>query len=208
MMSWAKECLANPNANDYYRIPAAMNGQTEQPLTPTSSPQPITSSQSITTAPKHWHGSFGDRYEHHNVWVRGGQPQYYPARRSSSFSSSSTASNSSDSPSMPDQGVRSFPSFSSVPILDKPQSPNQETKLTKKKNTSKTPPLNNAQANTSPPGIGDRRQSSSASLFSGLSTQKRNPLDTNMAARRESWKEQVQPGGFFSKWWEGYTKGS
>lgn len=109
------ECLANPNANDYYRIPAAMNGQSEQPLTPTP-PQPI------TTAPKHWHGSFGDRYEHHNVWVRGGQSQYYPARRSSSFSSSSTASNSSDSPSMSDRGVH----FSLSPFqIDHPKQGNQ-----------------------------------------------------------------------------------
>lgn len=54
----------------------------------------------------------------------------------------------------------------------------------------------------------DRRRSSNPALFSGLSTQKRNPMDTNMTARRESWKDQMQPGGWFSKWWNGFTKGN
>lgn len=55
------------------------------------------SSQNTTTStasspPRHWHGSIGDRYEHHNVWVTGGSPQaYQPARRASSFSEASTS---------------------------------------------------------------------------------------------------------------------
>jgi hypothetical protein len=28
-------------------------------------------------SPRHWHGTVGDRYEHHNVWVRGGPPEPY-----------------------------------------------------------------------------------------------------------------------------------
>ncbi|OJI81397.1 hypothetical protein ASPTUDRAFT_46783 [Aspergillus tubingensis CBS 134.48] len=28
-------------------------------------------------SPRHWHGTVGDRYEHLNVWVRGGPPETY-----------------------------------------------------------------------------------------------------------------------------------
>lgn len=70
---------------------------------------------------------------------------------------------------------------------------------------------NSSNTNTTPrnnaPSI-DRRRSSNPALFSGLSTQKRNPMDTSMTARRQSWKDQEQPGGWFSKWWDGFTKGS
>jgi hypothetical protein len=61
------------------------------------------------------------------------------------------------------------------------------------------------------PSVNERRRSSASSgkgLFSGLSTQKRESADANMATRRASWDEQRQQGGFFSKLWEGYTRGS
>ncbi|PKY02127.1 hypothetical protein P168DRAFT_41583 [Aspergillus campestris IBT 28561] len=32
---------------------------------------------SSSSPPRHWHGSVGDRYEHHNVWVTGGPPGPY-----------------------------------------------------------------------------------------------------------------------------------
>lgn len=60
---------------------------------------------------------------------------------------------------------------------------------------------------SSPSGNNERRRSSTSALFSGLSTQKRNPMDSNMNARRQSWKDQESQGGWFSKWWDGYTKG-
>ncbi|THC96829.1 hypothetical protein EYZ11_003708 [Aspergillus tanneri] len=34
-------------------------------------------------SPRHWHGSIGDRHEHHNVWVVGGPPQTYVGHRPS-----------------------------------------------------------------------------------------------------------------------------
>ncbi|KAJ5389523.1 uncharacterized protein N7496_000591 [Penicillium cataractarum] len=63
------------------------------------------------------------------------------------------------------------------------------------------------------PSVHDRRRSSAGSgsgagLFSSLSSQKRESADANMAARRASWNEQREQGGFFSKLWEGYTRGS
>lgn len=75
--------------------------------------------------------------------------------------------------------------------------------------TTPTPASSSKKENVTPPMAGERRQSGQPPmLFSGLSTQKRNPLDPAMAARRQSWKEQGTQGGFFSKWWDGYTKGS
>ena len=55
-------------------------------------------SQPLPQPPKHWHGSFGDRYDHHNVWVTGGTPQAYYPRRAS-------ASSISGEPSMSDRRV-------------------------------------------------------------------------------------------------------
>ncbi|EYE94900.1 uncharacterized protein EURHEDRAFT_456786 [Aspergillus ruber CBS 135680] len=138
---------------------------------PVSSQTTTTTIPTAPSPPRHWHGSIGDRHEHHNVWVRGGSPQvYYPARRASSSSEASTSS------------------------MDR-------------RTSSANTPSNPSNQNTAPPSVGDRRRSSNAMLFSGLSTQKRDPLNTNMATRRESWKEQSNQGGFLSKWWDGYTKG-
>lgn len=68
--------------------------------------------------------------------------------------------------------------------------------------------------NASPvfPTLNERRRSSSsgsnAGLFANLHSQKRESTDPNMTARRASWNEQASKGGMFSKWWEGYTRGS
>ncbi|KAJ9485449.1 hypothetical protein VN97_g7927 [Penicillium thymicola] len=61
------------------------------------------------------------------------------------------------------------------------------------------------------PSLGERRRSSAGSpqgLFSNLHTQKRESTNADMATRRASWNEQAAKGGMFSKWWEGYTRGS
>lgn len=58
---------------------------------------------------------------------------------------------------------------------------------------------------------GERRRSSAGSnngLFSNLQTQKRESSSPDMATRRASWNEQAAKGGMFSKWWDGYTRGS
>ncbi|KAJ5788353.1 hypothetical protein N7457_003343 [Penicillium paradoxum] len=65
---------------------------------------------------------------------------------------------------------------------------------------------------TSPtlPTVSERRRSSTTSstgLFSNLHSQKRDSTDPDMATRRASWNEQAAKGGFFSKWWDGYTRG-
>ncbi|KAJ5480839.1 hypothetical protein N7539_006733 [Penicillium diatomitis] len=69
-----------------------------------------------------------------------------------------------------------------------------------------------ASSSGSPPStMNDRRRSSASSksgpMFAGLQSVKRDSTDANMSARRASWNEQQQPGGFFSKLWEGYTRG-
>ncbi|CAI7662719.1 unnamed protein product [Penicillium glandicola] len=61
-----------------------------------------------------------------------------------------------------------------------------------------------------PPSLAERRRSSAGSngLFSNLNTQKRESTNPDMATRRASWNEQAAKGGMFSKWWDGYTRGS
>ncbi|KAJ5373876.1 hypothetical protein N7517_005882 [Penicillium concentricum] len=64
---------------------------------------------------------------------------------------------------------------------------------------------------TNYPSLGERRRSSAGStggLFSNLQTQKRESTNPDMATRRASWNEQAAKGGMFSKWWDGYTRGS
>ncbi|CBF77436.1 hypothetical protein AN4474.2 [Aspergillus nidulans FGSC A4] len=59
---------------------------------------------------RHWHGNPGDRYEHHNVWVRGGAASSY--RRPSSASASDVfgaTDRRSSSASEGDAGARSPP---------------------------------------------------------------------------------------------------
>ncbi|KAL4927119.1 uncharacterized protein BDV17DRAFT_132191 [Aspergillus undulatus] len=122
--------------------------------------------------PRHWHGSVGDRYEHHNVWVRGGQSSAY--RRPSTGAADAFGTTDRRSSSASDASA------------------------------------NNDSAR-SPPSLGERRRSSGhgpSTLFESLTSQKRNPYDGAFAERRKSWQEQAHPGGFFSKWWSGYTGGT
>ncbi|KAF4216730.1 hypothetical protein CNMCM8980_007277 [Aspergillus fumigatiaffinis] len=60
----------------------------------------------------------------------------------------------------------------------------------------------------SPPrnGSGERRRSSTG-LFEGLTSTKRNATDPSVAARRQSWLEQSEQGGYLSKLWNTYTRG-
>lgn len=43
----------------------------------------MSSNDTSKSPPRHWHGTVGDRYEHHNVWVTGSRPQAYRPSRSS-----------------------------------------------------------------------------------------------------------------------------
>ncbi|RAL05874.1 uncharacterized protein BO80DRAFT_421075 [Aspergillus ibericus CBS 121593] len=134
--------------------------------------------QQPQSPPRHWHGTVGDRYEHHNVWVRGGPPQAY-RRPSIPTTTEATAAR----PDITDRRGSNSSDMSS----------------------------NSANASNSPPSIGDRRRSSGhgpSSLFESLTSQKRSSTDQNLNTRRESWNEQGQQGGFFSKWWDGYTRGN
>ncbi|KAL3472205.1 hypothetical protein BJX99DRAFT_235912 [Aspergillus californicus] len=123
---------------------------------------------------RHWHGSMGDRYEHHNVWVRGGPSSKYMATRPSTSTTDAIASSDRRASSASDTSA-------------------------------------NATADRgSPPTVGERRKSSGhgpSTLFESLTSQKRNSNDSTFAARRQSWNEQSQPGGYFSKWWDGFTRG-
>ncbi|KAL2835715.1 hypothetical protein BJY01DRAFT_252404 [Aspergillus pseudoustus] len=127
------------------------------------------------TSPRHWHGTVGDRYEHHNVWVRGGPSSAYKATRPSTTTTTAEAFATTD-----------------------------------RRSSSASDSSANAGAG-SPPSLGERRRSSGhgpSSLFENLTNQKRNAGDDTFAARRQSWNEQAHPGGFFSKWWDGYTRGN
>ncbi|KAL1858458.1 hypothetical protein Plec18167_006979 [Paecilomyces lecythidis] len=53
----------------------------------------------------------------------------------------------------------------------------------------------------------NRRKSSTAGLFSNLTTLKRDSPDPASVARRQSFNDQIAKGGVFSKWWDGYTRG-
>ncbi|KAL2808103.1 hypothetical protein BJX63DRAFT_436425 [Aspergillus granulosus] len=142
------------------------------------------SNDGSSTSPRHWHGTVGDRYEHHNVWVRGGPSSAYKATRPSTTTSTTDAFASTDR--------RVCLTASYWPPSQHLYSSNASDSST------------NAGAH-SPPSVGERRRSS---LFENLTNQKRNSGDDTFAARRQSWNEQAQPGGFFSKWWDGYTRGN
>jgi hypothetical protein len=136
----------------------------------------MSNNEGSPTSPRHWHGTVGDRYEHHNVWVRGGPSSAYKATRPS------TSTNTTDA----------------FATTERRSSSASESSAT---NTGQR----------SPPSVGERRRSSGhgpSSLFENLTNQKRNSSDDTFAARRQSWNEQAQPGGFFSKWWDGYTRGN
>ncbi|KAE8147674.1 hypothetical protein BDV25DRAFT_28902 [Aspergillus avenaceus] len=127
----------------------------------------MSNQQNNAQSPRHWHGSIGDRYEHHNVWVRGGPAQAYMAQRPAPTETANAMSDRRESTSS---------SMSS--------------------------------GSQSPPTAPNRRSSQGGGLFEGLTNQKRNSTDPMSAARRASYNDQAQQGGFFSKWWDGYTRGT
>ncbi|KAL5359220.1 hypothetical protein BJX96DRAFT_147998 [Aspergillus floccosus] len=136
---------------------------------------------SDSSQPRHWHGSVGDRYEHSNVWVRGGPATAY--RRPSASAIPATASASTVGHDMNDRRGSAASDMSAGSMSS------------------------SANTGSSPPG---RRRSSGhgpSTLFESLTSQKRTSEDASAAARRASYTDQAQKGGFFSKWWEGYTRG-
>lgn len=152
---------------------------------------------------RHWHGNAGDRHEHLNVWTHGGSMG--PANRAAwALTPEMMAAEAN-------RRVRSayhepIPSyiipFISVHLMNFFQASAGSAGSDSSSNSAGSPTT---------PSINDRRRSSassgSAGLFSGLNTQKRESADSNLAARRASWNEQREQGGFFSKLWEGYTRG-
>ncbi|RAL08955.1 uncharacterized protein BO97DRAFT_190802 [Aspergillus homomorphus CBS 101889] len=135
-------------------------------------------------SPRHWHGDFGNRYEHQNVWVRGGPSAPYFRR-----------------PSVPGGSVFNTAATTTT-----------GPEMTTDRRGSNSSDMSNSSNNmaSSPPRAPDRRRSSgqNSSLFGGLTSQKRNSADPNFASRRESYTEQSQSGGMFARWWDGYTRGS
>jgi hypothetical protein len=69
----------------------------------------------------------------------------------------------------------------------------------------------NSNATPTIPSVSERRRSSASSnggLFASLQSQKRDSTSADMANRRASYNEQLAKGGAFSKWWDGYTRGT
>ncbi|CAI7660567.1 unnamed protein product [Penicillium palitans] len=89
--------------------------------------------------------------------------------------------------------------------------PNTDTRRDSNTSTSSDGNKQTEGTTPNPPSLAERRRSSAGSsggLFSNLHTQKRESTNADMATRRASWNEQATKGGMFSKWWEGYTRGS
>jgi hypothetical protein len=145
---------------------------------------------------RHWHGTVGDRYEQLNVWVRGGAIQTLPGRRPSTDVNDRHVRLTS----FLETTVRQFLSSSTL-ILFLPVLTIQQDSTSSESSTSSahgaSPPRN---------GSGERRRSSTG-LFEGLTSTKRNATDPSVAARRQSWLEQSEQGGYLSKLWNTYTRG-
>ncbi|CAI7677101.1 unnamed protein product [Penicillium pancosmium] len=134
---------------------------------------------------RHWHGSSGNRHEHHNAWVAGGAKG--PAGRAP---------------------------WALTPEMMSNLNARRESTGSTNSNSSATDNAG-AAAHTqaqSPPTVSERRRSSASGnngpgLFSNLQTQKRESGGSDMAGRRASWNEQSAKGGVFSKLWQDYTRG-
>ncbi|CAI7569855.1 hypothetical protein N7533_001991 [Penicillium manginii] len=133
---------------------------------------------------RHWHGTSGNRHEHHNAWVAGGAKG--PAGRAP---------------------------WALTPEMTSNLNARRESTGSTTSNSSATADTaahtqNQAQ---SPPTVSERRRSSASGgpgLFSNLQNQKREGGGSDMAGRRASWNEQSAKGGVFSKLWQDYTRGS
>ncbi|OOQ88371.1 hypothetical protein PEBR_13650 [Penicillium brasilianum] len=151
---------------------------------------------------RHWHGNKGDRYEHLNAWTHGGSMG--PANRAAwALTPEMMAADAKRRVRSPPPAPPQCQSTFQFPISPPSNKITQES-------ASSANTANGGSPTT--PSVNERRRSSASSgsgagLFSSLSSQKRESVDSNMAARRASWDEQRQQGGFFSKLWEGYTRG-
>ncbi|KAJ6084262.1 hypothetical protein N7486_011062 [Penicillium sp. IBT 16267x] len=131
---------------------------------------------------RHWHGTAGDRYEHVNAWTAGGQ-----------------------------KGPTSRAAWALTPEM---QANLNARKGSDTSTTSNTANARSPSGSPPTPSVGERRRSSGSStgsgagLFSNLQSQKRESTDPTMAGRRKSWNEQQAQGGYFSKLWNGYTRGN
>lgn len=187
---------------------------------------------------RHWHGTPGDRYQQTNVWMQGGakarspraawaMPETDPTRRVChlplffSFFYLSWFLFASYHLSHLLYYIYHF----AILVSSKSHNPTSNwiipyhyptaTQLTtmKDSNISTSSNGNKQSEGTSTfPTVNDRRRSSSTGssngLFSTLQSQKRESTNPELASRRASWNEQAAPGGFFSKWWDGYTRGN
>ncbi|KAJ5949589.1 hypothetical protein N7454_001173 [Penicillium verhagenii] len=134
---------------------------------------------------RHWHGMAGDRHEHHNVWTAGGAKgptSRAPWALTPEMMANLNARKGSDASTSSNSANANAAAGTT--------------------NASGSPPI---------PSISERRRSSASSgsggLFSNLHSQKRESVDPTMAGRRASWNEQQAQGGYFSKLWNGYTRG-
>ncbi|KAJ5532290.1 hypothetical protein N7513_001324 [Penicillium frequentans] len=130
---------------------------------------------------RHWHGAAGDRYEHVNAWTAGGA-----------------------------KGPTSRAAWALTPEMMANLNARKNSDASTSSNTGNTA---NQSGSPAVPSVGERRRSSASSpggggsLFSNLQSQKRDSTDPSMAGRRASWNEQQAQGGYFSKLWNGYTRG-
>ncbi|KAJ5708241.1 hypothetical protein N7488_008042 [Penicillium malachiteum] len=130
---------------------------------------------------RHWHGTAGDRHEHHNVWMQGGAKG--PSSRAPWALTPEMMAN-----------------------LNARKGSDASTASTGNANATTT----NQAGSPTVPTVNERRRSSASSgssgLFSNLHSQKRQSDDAAMAARRASWNEQQGPTSWFGKLWDGYTR--
>ncbi|KAJ5096105.1 hypothetical protein NUU61_005461 [Penicillium alfredii] len=130
---------------------------------------------------RHWHGNPGDRHEHLNVWVQGGP-----------------------------KGPSGRAAWAMLPGMETTRRDSNTSTSSATSNANNANNAGGTAASPTLPSVSERRRSSTSSsgaLFSNLQTQKRQSTDPDMVSRRASWNEQSQQGGFFSKLWEGYTRG-
>ncbi|CAL5873773.1 uncharacterized protein PFLUO_LOCUS8055 [Penicillium psychrofluorescens] len=130
---------------------------------------------------RHWHGIPGDRHEHHNVWMNGGAKA--PADRAA---------------------------WAMLPGME--STPRRDSELSTSSTGSNASTNAAGGNNSSIPSVSERRRSSASSgaapsLFANLHSQKRTSEDPSLASRRASWNEQKPAGNYFSKLWDGYTRG-
>ncbi|CAG8909323.1 unnamed protein product [Penicillium egyptiacum] len=171
---------------------------------------------------RHWHGTPGDRHEHLNVWMNGGAKS--PTGRAAWAMPITETRRVCHLPlsisaliplALHHHLTTSLPTLP-IHIHLSIYTTSPKSNLTPKMKDSNTSTSSNGSKRiqeTLPdaPGIGERRGSAvdgANGLFSNLQTQKRGNSNADFATRRASWNEQAATRGMFSKWWEGYTRGS